>query len=60
MDFMIDICIEAKKRGQLLFPIENPEKRNDDILPEITRNIFSDAIGDLISVWQYIWQKSMS
>lgn len=55
MDFMINICIESKKRCQSLFPIESPEQRNDSILPGITRNIFADCIGNLMAIWRYIW-----
>ncbi|MFC1478668.1 hypothetical protein ACFL57_04340 [Candidatus Margulisiibacteriota bacterium] len=58
MDFMVDVCIESKKRGQQLFPIDNPKKRKDEILPEITRKIFADSIGNLLAVWRYIWIKS--
>jgi len=55
LDFMIDICIESKRRGQILFPIDNPRERNDAALPEITRAIFSDCIGNLMALWRYIW-----
>lgn len=58
MDFMINVCIVSKKRGQLLFPIDRPEQINKNLLPEITRNIFSDCIGNLISIWLYIWDNS--
>ena len=55
MGFMIDICIESKKRCQQLFPIDNPKERNDDILPDITRKIFTTCIADLIAIWRYMW-----
>lgn len=58
MDFVVNICIDSKKRGLRLFPIDNPKERNDSILPEMTREIFSDAISDLISIWRYIWINS--
>ena len=55
MTFMIDVCIESKKRGWKLFPLDNPKKRNDDILAKTTREIFADCIGNLMAVWRYIW-----
>ena len=55
MDFMIAVCLTSKKRGQQLFPIENPQQRNDDELPAVTREIFADSIGDLMALWQYMW-----
>ena len=55
MDFMVDVCIQSKKRGQRLFPLDNPEELNREILPEVTREIFADAIGNLMAVWRYIW-----
>ncbi|MDY6966450.1 MAG: hypothetical protein SVM80_10880 [Halobacteriota archaeon] len=55
MDFMIDVCIKSKIRCQKLFSIETPETRNDAILDEITREIFAECIGDLMSIWAYIW-----
>lgn len=55
MRFMIDVCIESKKRGRKLFPLDNPKKRNDDILAKTTREIFADCIGNLMAVWRYIW-----
>lgn len=55
MEFMIDVCIQSKKRGQQLFPIATPQVRQDHILENLTREIFADCIGNLISVWRYIW-----
>lgn len=57
LDFVIDICIEAKRRSQILFPIANPQQLNDDELEDITRLIFADSVGDLLSIWRYIWQQ---
>lgn len=57
MQFMIDICIKGKKRGQQLFPLANPKKRNDAILPAMTREIFADCIGNLLAIWRAIWEK---
>lgn len=55
MDFMVNVCIDAKIRGQALFPLENPQKRDDSILADTTRAIFAGTIGNLLSVWKYIW-----
>lgn len=55
LDFMVDVCLESKKRGQVLFPLDNPKERNDAALPDLTRDIFSDCIGHLMAVWRYIW-----
>lgn len=55
MDFMIDVCVQSKKRCQRLFPIDNPTVMKDDILKGITREVFSDCIGNLLSIWRYIW-----
>ena len=57
MGFMIDVCIKSKERSRRLFPVENPKKRNDDILPEVTREIFADCIGNLMAVWRYMWER---
>ncbi len=57
MDFMVQVCLKSKQRGQQLFPIGDPQTRNDDLLPEITRDIFADAVGNLMSVWLYIWNR---
>ncbi|MDP6543870.1 MAG: hypothetical protein QGH60_07745 [Phycisphaerae bacterium] len=55
MSFMVDVCLQSKRRGQQLFPLADPKTRNDQLLPEITRDIFADAIGNLMSVWLHIW-----
>jgi hypothetical protein len=55
MNFLIDVCMVSKRRGQELFPLEDPKERNDAVLPRITREIFADCIGNLMSVWRYIW-----
>jgi hypothetical protein len=59
MDFMKDVCINSKIRCQRLFPIDNPEVRDDNILEKTTREIFSDCIGNLMSIWRYIWEQSL-
>ena len=58
MDFMVDVCITSKKRGQILFPLDDPQNRDETKLPEITRDIFADCIGNLIAVWRYAWAYS--
>jgi hypothetical protein len=55
MDFMIDICVQAKERSLKLFPINNPSQYNQAALPALTREIFADAIGDLITVYLWMW-----
>jgi hypothetical protein len=58
MDFTIErICIPSKIRCQRLFPINDPKTRNDNILKEITREIFTECIGNLMSIWAYIWRE---
>jgi len=57
MEFMINVCIKSKKRGRRLFPPADPKERNDDILAEITRELFADCIGNLMAVWRYIWTR---
>ncbi|MEN8151657.1 MAG: hypothetical protein ABFS86_17710, partial [Planctomycetota bacterium] len=57
MGFLIDICVTAKDRGRILFPVATPQTRDDAQLPALTRQIFADAIGDLIAIWNYIWAK---
>lgn len=58
MDFMINMCIKSKNRARDLFPVADPRTRNDDLLPQLTRTVFADTIGDLLSVWRYIWVRS--
>lgn len=55
MRFMIDLCIESKKRSQRLFPVDNPKMRNDELLGEMTREIFATCIANLIAIWRYMW-----
>jgi len=55
MSYMIDLCIQTKERALLLFPIADPSNWNRDIFPEMTREIFSQAISNLISVWIWMW-----
>jgi len=58
MQFMIGVCVTAKNRARDLYPVDNPQARNDDILPNLTRSVFADTVGDLLSVWRYIWESS--
>ncbi len=57
MTFMIDVCVESKKRCLRLFPLDDPENRDDTILPQMTREIFTTCVADLIAVWRYIWSQ---
>jgi hypothetical protein len=56
MNYLINLCIESKRRSRSIFPLDNPEQRNDDILPDITREIFADSIGNLMAIWRYMWE----
>ncbi len=58
MNFMINVCLQSKKRCQALFPLDSPETLNKEVLSPVTRDIFSDCIGNLVSVWRYIWVNS--
>jgi len=55
MEYMIDLCIQSKERSLLLFPIDDPTNWNKQLFPAITRDIFAQAISNLISVWIWIW-----
>jgi len=55
MDFVIDICIKSKERSMDLFPQQNPDNVDMDKLNSMTGDIFSDAIGNLISIWVCMW-----
>ena len=55
MNFMIDLCIKTKQRSLELFPLDDPKNLQSDLLEETTREIFADCIGNLISIWRYIW-----
>ena len=58
MDFMIAVCTKSKDRSLELFPVNNPNQWNRDLLPGLTRDIFADAIADLTSVWLWVWTTS--
>jgi hypothetical protein len=55
MKYMINLCIKTKERALQLFPIDNPSHWNQPIFPAMTREIFAQAIGNLITVWIWIW-----
>ncbi len=55
MNYMIELCIQTKERALLLFPIEDPFNYDQQLLHTITREIFAQAIGNLISIWIWIW-----
>ncbi len=57
MKYMIDLCIQTKERALLLFPIDDPFNWNQQIFPKMTREIFAQAIANLITVWIWIWDK---
>ena len=60
MDYMIDVCIESKKRGQRLFPVIDPENMNEAIFNDISREIFTGCVSSLLSVWRHIWEATFS
>ena len=55
MKYMIDLCIQTKERALQLFPIGDPSNWNEQLLPQLTREIFAQTIGNLITVWIWIW-----
>jgi len=55
MEFMVDICVKSKERSLKLFPMENPTEWNQTDFPAITREIFADAISNLISIYIWMW-----
>jgi hypothetical protein len=57
MGYMVDLCIQSKDRALNLFPIGTPAKWDQDNFFKMTRDIFADAIGNLITVWIWIWSE---
>ncbi len=55
MQYMIDLCIQTKERALQLFPIDDPFNWNQQIFSTMTREIFARTIGNLITVWIWIW-----
>ncbi len=58
MEYIINLCIKSKKRNRELFPVEDPSQPRMEILDTMTREIFNDAIGNLISIWMCIWSRN--
>ncbi len=55
MKYMIDLCIRTKERALLLFPIGDPFNYDPQLLHTMSREIFAQAIGNLITIWIWIW-----
>ncbi|MCP4580493.1 MAG: hypothetical protein GY839_02665 [candidate division Zixibacteria bacterium] len=55
MRSVVNICIDSKNRSLILVKSKNPETYDKTIFPDMTREIFSAAIGNLISIWVCIW-----
>ncbi len=55
MDYMITLCTRTKRRSLELFPVDSPSEWDKGAFPGLTRRVFADAIGDLVSVWVWIW-----
>jgi hypothetical protein len=55
MEFMVDICVQSKERSLKLFPINNPTQWDQTAFPAMTREIFAEAIGNLITIYLWMW-----
>jgi hypothetical protein len=55
-DYVKNICIQSKERGFEMIPLEDPTL-DENKLRELTRPIFADCIGSMISIWAYIWRQ---
>ena len=55
LKFMIDICISTKEQSLKLFPIDEPNNWKENLFPKMTKEIYGEAIGNLISIWMWIW-----
>ena len=55
MDFMVDICVNSKERSLKLFPLNNPAQYDAAVFTAMTRDIFADAISDLITIYLWMW-----
>jgi len=53
MDFMVDMCVQSKERALRLFPIATPNQWDQANFPALTREVFADAISNLVTV--YLW-----
>jgi len=54
MSFIINVCIKSKERNLKIFPIGHT-KPDMDFFKEETRPVYADCIGNIISIWLYIW-----
>jgi len=54
MNHMIKVCARSKERSLRLFPVESPNDWRSEIFPELTREVFAEAIGGVVSVWLWI------
>lgn len=54
MSFIIEVCIHSKIRNNIIFA---PGQTAPDMerFEQLTRPIYADCIGNLISIWLYIW-----
>lgn len=55
MKYMIDLCIQTKDRALQLFPIGDPMNWDRQGFPAMTREIFAETIGNLITIWIWMW-----
>jgi len=68
MDFMLALCASTKERSRRLFPNDvlsciapagsdagQTTPYDPLVLHALTRDIFADAIGNLISIWVWMW-----
>ena len=56
MEFMIDIYVNSKERSLKLFPMEKPTEWNQTDFLAITREIFADALFNIISIYIWMWE----
>ena len=54
MTFIINVCIKSKERNNLIFGKGQVEPDMEQFM-KLTREIYADCIGNLISIWLYIW-----
>jgi hypothetical protein len=55
MDFMADICVQSKERSLKLFPMDNPSQWDQAAFPAMTREVFAEAMGNLITIYLWMW-----
>jgi hypothetical protein len=55
MDFMADICVQSKERSLKLFPMDNPRQWDQAAFPAMTREVFAEAMGNLITIYLWMW-----